>query len=269
MNICFYTSEHPSVGNQLNMNHLVQQRPNHTYSFLNVKNKPQPVKGFVGTLRAKYSEMRFDDGRFDFHRDLEQLKNNIAAHIQPLDKSNFKQGYADAINDEQSVQFLTEVKPDIIIQAGAGIMKPVTFNLARIGTINLHHGIMPEIRGIESTFWCMFYGVKDKIGVSCHFIDETLDTGAVITQSVLETKSTTFIDIQKENYLMGRDVLVRGVDILDKGGYTIKSLGEIQSYYFGNVNPFLYYALKKRNFEGLMKISDKAWKMKEKKVFEF
>ena len=66
MNICFYTSDEPSVGNRLNMNYLVQQRPQHNYSFLSVKSQPRPAKGFIDGLRASYAEMRFNDGRFDF-----------------------------------------------------------------------------------------------------------------------------------------------------------------------------------------------------------
>lgn len=269
MNICFYTTDQPSVANRLNINYLVQNRPGHNYSFLQISDKQESQNGLKDKLRRWYSEIKFNDGRFDWERDLKVLKNNLAEQIAPLDKKDFRLGHAGAVNDELSVQFLKEVKPDIIIQAGAGVMKPCTFSLARLGAINLHHGIMPEVRGIESTFWCLFYGIKDKIGVSCHFIDEGIDTGSVIAQAYLNSKKTSFIDIQTENYLMGRDVLLQSIDILDKGGYAIKSSGEIPSYYFGNVNPFLYYALKKRNFAPLMKISDKAFKMKEKKYLEF
>ncbi len=268
MNICFYTTENTSVTNLLNINHLVQNRPDHNYSFLNLKSRQEPQKTLWDKLRRKYSELKNNDGRFDWEHDLNEIKNRLTAHVSPIDRKNFRQGYADSVNDAKSVQFLTEVQPDIILQCGAGIMKPCTFSLAKRGTINLHHAIMPEVRGIESTFWCMFYGIKDKIGVSCHFIDETLDTGAVIAQSSLNTKATSFIDIQVENYLMGRDVLVQSADILNMGNFTIKSMGEVPSYYFGNVNPFLYYALKKRNFTPLMKISEKSFKMKEKTFLE-
>jgi len=115
----------------------------------------------------------------------------------------------------------------------------------------------------------MYYGLKDKIGVTCHFIDETLDTGAVVSQRLLNSGASSFINLQAENYLLGREVLLESVDILDKGVYNVRSLGEVRSYYFGLVNPFFYYALKKRNFEPQMNISEKAFKMKEKKQLEF
>ncbi|MES2701844.1 MAG: formyltransferase family protein [Bacteroidota bacterium] len=264
MNICFYTTDQPSVANMLNIGYLVHSRPGHNYSFLNVASSRQPLS-LKDQLRAKYAELKHNDGRFDYQRDLAQLSKQLQQHVQPLAREKFVNGFADVVNDEKSELFLKEVKPDLIIQAGAGILKPNTFNLAK-STINVHHGISPEIRGIDSTFWCLFYGIKDKVGVTCHFIDETIDTGAVIVQEHAATTATSFIDIQAANYLLGRDVLVKSVDILDKGDYRIEDAGEVASYYFGGVNPFLYYALKKRNFQPLMKPSDKMFKMKGKRM---
>jgi hypothetical protein len=268
MNICFYTTEQPSAVDELNMNYLVRNRPGHNYSFLRVKsNHSKP--GFVERLKKIYGEIRFNDGRFDLHRDLMAINAKVRAQTTSLNTSAFKNTYADAVNDEKSIRFLRETKPDLIVQAGAGILKADTFGLASKAAINVHHGISPEIRGIESTLWCMLYGIRDKIGVTCHFIDETLDTGAIITQQPLNSSASSFIDIQSENFLMGRDILLSSVDLLDKGGYHVKSLGPVNSYYFGIADPFLYYAMKKRNFQPIMKIATKTYKTKEKKILEY
>ncbi len=266
MNICFYTTDHPSVSGLLNMHYLMQQRPAHNYSFLKIKSTPQPQPTITEKLKKLYAQLRFNDGRFDFGNDLIAIDKRLSKEIPRIDHTRFRTAYATAVNDEASVRFLTETKPDIIIQAGAGILKDNIFSLAAKATINLHHGMAPEIRGIESTFWCMYYGIKEKIGVTCHFIDATLDTGVIIKQQALNSLSRTFADIQFENIMLGREVLVQGVDILDKGGFTVRSLGEVPSYYFGLPGSAPYVALKKGNFEGVKDISEKAFKMKEKKV---
>jgi folate-dependent phosphoribosylglycinamide formyltransferase PurN len=266
MNICFYTSAAPSVTDLLNINYLITQRPAHNYSFLRVAANDTPPPTLKDRVKKIYGRLRADDGRFDFERDVKLMHTGLKHHVQPLDHKQFNSAIADRVNDAASVNFLEQMKPDIIIQAGAGILKKETFGQARIATINLHHGIAPEIRGIESTFWCMLYGIRELIGVTCHLIDETLDTGAIITQQRLVSTRNDLIGVQTENYLQGRDVLVNAIDILQKGGLTIKSDGEVRSYYFGNVNPFFYYALKKRNFAPQMKISEKTYKMKQKKV---
>ena len=268
MNICIYTSDQPSAASLLNINHLLQNRPDHNYSFLTVV-KPHAKQGLEQKLKKIYSELRFDDGRFDLQRDSLAIDKKVEPLIPRINKKDFRNGFADEVNDEKSVQFLNEIKPDIIIQSDAGIIRENIFSRAKIATINVHHGISPDIRGMYSTFWCLFYGIKEKIGVTCHFIDDHLDTGTIVAQRALNSNARTFADIQFENYLLARDVLVEGIDKLAKGGYKIKTEADTRSYYFGFPNPFLYYALKKRNFEPLMKISEKTFKLKEKKYPEF
>jgi len=261
MNVCFYTKSAPSITNLLNISYLIHQRPNHNYSFIQI-DAPTVKPSFMQRLREKYAHARFDDGRYDYPRDLVAFEKEISRQVQPIKIDSFECAKVGAVNDAASEQFLDKVRPDIIIQAGAGILKANIFSRAA-ATINLHHGIAPEIRGIDSTFWCMFYGVREKIGVTCHFIDEHLDTGAIIAQSTLANASGSFIDVQTANYLMGRDVLLRSVDILQQGHKTIINKGQVKSYYFGVPDNFLYYSLKKRNFSPIMKISQKAFKMKD------
>ncbi len=264
MNICFYTSEQPTVASLLNMHYLIAQRPGNNYTFLKIRSRPQPSPGLVDRLKKIYGEWRFDDGRFDFGRDLALLDKKLKKQVHNIDHGQFRTGYASAVNDEQSEQFITETRPDLIIQAGAGILKQNIFS--RATTINVHHGIAPEIRGIESTFWCMYYGLKDKIGVTCHLIDETLDTGAIVAQQALTTKATSFTDIQYDNIMLGREVLLQGVDLLAKGGYHVRSVGDVPSYYFGWPPSALYSDLRKNNFAPVKDIGDKTFKMKEKKL---
>jgi folate-dependent phosphoribosylglycinamide formyltransferase PurN len=268
MNICFYTTEQPSVTNMLNMHYLIAQRPGHNYTYLKIRHLPQPKPSLTDRLKKIYGEWRFDDGRFDFGRDLVALDKKLKRKIPHMDHTQFRTAFANTVNDEMSEQFLKEIQPDIIIQAGAGILKQNIFSLSAKATINLHHGISPEIRGIESTFWCMYYGIKDKIGVTCHFIDATLDTGAIIKQHALNTKSTTFVDIQYENIMLGREVLVQGIDMLGADGYNTFSLGEVPSYYFGLPGSTPYTELKMNNFAAVKNIREKAFKMKEKRCLK-
>ncbi len=268
MNICIYTSDRASMASLVNINYLIQQRPDHNYSFLTIV-RHQPKPDLVTRLKKVYSELRFDDGRYELQRDLEIIDKRIKALVNPVDRKKFQNGYADEVNDEKSVAFLQKIRPNIIIQSDAGILKSNIFSLSNIATINVHHGLSPDIRGIFSTFWCLFYGIKEKVGVTCHLIDEHLDTGAVVTQKALNTNSKTFVDIEVDNYLLARDVLVESIDKLSRKSFKLRTEKDVKSYYFGLVNPFLYYALKKRNFEPLMKISEKTFKLKDKNFLEF
>lgn len=265
MKICFYTNSNPSISNLLNISHLIQNRPKHEYCFLVVKNTI-PSSSIVQKLKNTYARWRFNDGRFDYEDDNAKIRQELASYIQPYKKNLYPHKEVEAVNDDASITILKEWQPDIIMQAGAGILKKEVFEQAKVATINVHHGIAPEIRGIESTFWALFYGLKDHIGVTCHLIDENLDTGAIIKREFLKTNATNYIEIQKQNYLLGRDVLLQSIDFLNEHpNYTTTTDGDVKSYYFGVVNPFLYYALKKKHCEPLMKISQKACKMKAKR----
>ena len=49
-----------------------------------------------------------------------------------------------------------------------------------MGTLNLHHGIAPLIRGMESIYWGLWERRPEWIGATVHFIDEGIDTGGTL-----------------------------------------------------------------------------------------
>lgn len=68
---------------------------------------------------------------------------------------------------------------DLGISLGAPILKASLFRLPRRGTINLHSGRVPDFRGAPPAFWELVHGATT-IGATVHWMDEGLDTGAVI-----------------------------------------------------------------------------------------
>ncbi len=87
------------------------------------------------------------------------------------------------LNSEESVKVLKEIQPDLLFQCGAGIIKRQTFQTARFGMLNLHHGIIPSILGMHSVMWAIREHKMNWIGISLHMIDEGIDTGALIGQA--------------------------------------------------------------------------------------
>jgi methionyl-tRNA formyltransferase len=88
--------------------------------------------------------------------------------------------YVETPNGVDAVEAMRTLEPDVIVQAGAGILRPRIFKAARLGTVNLHHGIPPLIRGMDSIYWAMWEKRPDWIGSTVHWIDEGIDTGEVI-----------------------------------------------------------------------------------------
>jgi hypothetical protein len=88
--------------------------------------------------------------------------------------------YVKTVNGVDAVQAMRALEPDVIIQAGAGILRPCLFKIARLGALNLHHGIAPLIRGMDSIYWALWEQRPDWLGSTVHWIDEGIDTGEVL-----------------------------------------------------------------------------------------
>ena len=75
----------------------------------------------------------------------------------------------------------TEVKKrnlDLGIVLGARILKPIAFNSFNKGVLNMHPGILPENRGLDTIKWAIFNKLNQ--GVTCHLIDEKIDRGLIV-----------------------------------------------------------------------------------------
>jgi hypothetical protein len=87
--------------------------------------------------------------------------------------------YVDTVNGLDAVKALRKLEPDVVIQHHAGILQSQIFEIARIGTLNLHPGITPLNRGPEPIYSALWAQEPEWMGATVHFIDEGIDTGPV------------------------------------------------------------------------------------------
>jgi len=79
---------------------------------------------------------------------------------------------------------------DLIILAGYMRILSTVFVRAYKGKIiNIHPALLPSFPGINSGRQALEYGVK-YTGVTVHFVDEEVDTGPIILQSIVEIDDT-------------------------------------------------------------------------------
>lgn len=83
-----------------------------------------------------------------------------------------------SVNGPETVALLASLEPDVLMQAGAGILRRQVFSVPRRATLNLHHGIAPLIRGVSSLYWARYERRDDWAGATVHRIDDGIDTGA-------------------------------------------------------------------------------------------
>jgi len=75
---------------------------------------------------------------------------------------------------------LRELAPDLFIVVAYGeILKPGLLALPRLGAINLHFSLLPELRGAAPVFWAIRRGHQES-GVTTMYMAEQMDAGDII-----------------------------------------------------------------------------------------
>lgn len=85
------------------------------------------------------------------------------------------------INTDQR-NLIEDFEPDLLVSIRFGqILHEQTIQLARLGVINLHSGLLPEYKGVMASFWSMMNSEKN-LGTTLHWVtNRKIDTGHVIS----------------------------------------------------------------------------------------
>lgn len=108
-------------------------------------------------------------------------KHNIQVEI--IDHKNYKtrEEY-----EKHIIDVLDPYKLNLIVLAGfMRILSTVFVRAYKNKIVNIHPALLPSFPGINAGRQALEYGVK-YTGVTVHFVDEGVDTGPIILQSVVE-----------------------------------------------------------------------------------
>jgi hypothetical protein len=84
-------------------------------------------------------------------------------------------------NAADSIARLREWAPDLIIFTGGNILRKPLLAVPRLGALNVHLGLLPEIRGMSSPEWSLLKQIP--LGITIHYIDGGIDTGPILQRS--------------------------------------------------------------------------------------
>jgi methionyl-tRNA formyltransferase len=82
----------------------------------------------------------------------------------------------------KSEDFLSELKSlnaNLQVVVAFRMLPEVVWNMPKYGTFNLHASLLPQYRGAAPINWAIING-ETKTGVTTFFIDDKIDTGAII-----------------------------------------------------------------------------------------
>lgn len=101
--------------------------------------------------------------------------------------NNYKKwGTVDDVNAPCLKRMVSEIRPDVIIIYGTGIVKQTTMADIPVDLFNIHSSVLPAYRNVHSDFWA--YRNKDlkKIGISIIRLSAGIDTGDIAMQMVCD-----------------------------------------------------------------------------------
>ena len=89
------------------------------------------------------------------------------------------------LKDEAFNEELKALNANLQIVVAFRMLPKVVWQMPEYGTFNLHASLLPQYRGAAPINWAIING-ETKTGVSTFFIDEKIDTGAMILQEETE-----------------------------------------------------------------------------------
>lgn len=89
--------------------------------------------------------------------------------------------HVESINDPSVIDLLKQTQPDLVVVLGTSILKEPVLAAAPC-FVNLHVGITPLYRGAHGQFWAVLNRDFENLGVTLHFVDKGIDTGAILKQ---------------------------------------------------------------------------------------
>lgn len=147
-------------------------------------------------------------------------------------------------NRKEFVRELQKMNPDVIINQSQSLIKSELLSIPRIGIINRHNALLPKNRGRLAPFWVLYKNEKET-GISIHFVEEGIDCGDIIVQEQFPIKKKdNFNSLVRKNYQAAPGLMLKALDLLEKGQYEIIKNDDTRSTY--NSVPTLKQALKYR-----------------------
>jgi folate-dependent phosphoribosylglycinamide formyltransferase PurN len=126
-------------------------------------------------------------------------------------------------NSPQAVAQLKHWSPDVAIFTGGNILRTEILKVPRLGVINSHLALLPEIRGMSSPEWSILCGVA--LGITIHFMDNGIDTGPILLRRDFAHPDAcdSFTDLRNRMIADGIELIAEAVAGLERGQLIAKA----------------------------------------------
>lgn len=171
--------------------------------------------GFIPELVMEEDSVIADEERRKFLERIagESLPPTIASLVTSRGLSH---EFVPNLNGRRARQILAVLQPDLLVLGGTGIIGQAVLAIPRLGTLNSHPGLLPELRGSASVAWAIYKDLP--VGSTCHFIDSGIDTGPILIRRALPIyRGETFERIHRRVLTLSGELMAEGLGIIASG----------------------------------------------------
>jgi len=118
---------------------------------------------------------------------------------------------------ESLIEELSSLDANLQIVVAFRMLPKIVWQMPKYGTFNLHASLLPNYRGAAPINWAVING-ETKTGVSTFFIDEKIDTGAMILQrEVIIEDNDNAGSLHDKLMCVGSDLVTETVSLIAEG----------------------------------------------------
>jgi methionyl-tRNA formyltransferase len=113
------------------------------------------------------------------------------------------------------IEELKALEANLQIIVAFRMLPKVVWQMPEYGTFNLHASLLPNYRGAAPIHWAIING-ETKTGVTTFFIDEKIDTGAIILRQETTIENNTTVGELHDNLMaIGSELVIKTVQLIE------------------------------------------------------
>ncbi|WP_335967181.1 methionyl-tRNA formyltransferase [Galbibacter sp. PAP.153] len=121
------------------------------------------------------------------------------------------------LKDPAFLEELKQLDANVQVVVAFRMLPKAVWAMPKYGTFNLHASLLPDYRGAAPINWAIINGEK-KTGVTTFFIDEKIDTGAIVLQEETTIASNESAGILHDKLMeMGAGLVVKTLQQIQNG----------------------------------------------------
>lgn len=148
------------------------------------------------------------------------------------------------LNHSQTYKFLIDCNTDLIINARTRVyFKKQLLALPKIGCLNIHHGLLPEQRGLMCDFWAHLLGMPK--GFSIHRMTRKIDDGEIVYVKQVDGNRDDYLQSLHLSSHEEYEILNKLLNEISSSNaiYSQENMQNTNVKYYSNPNIFDFYKL--------------------------